>query len=120
MCGIDLEYKPTGEDWCSCEWYGLRDDKGGSVGEVRLFMNWALPRDAELGFDQWKGAGEDVDLRVQGAGEDVDGAGGHLPEWLLQVTVLECKDLKSMERVGKNDVPTQGNIYAIKSVNSPL
>ena len=65
----------AGNDWSTCEWYSLMDDKGRKVGAVRLFMRWAVP----------------------------------LPptapkEWQLLTTVVECKELKSMEHVGKNDV----------------
>ena len=63
------------EDWSGCEWYGLEDEKGKAAGEVRLFMRWGVPTPPDAPR-----------------------------EWQLQVTVLECDELKKMDLTGQNDV----------------
>eukprot|EP01045_Picozoa_sp_COSAG04_P013644 COSAG04_NODE_979_length_9034_cov_2.941354_2_plen_1608_part_00 len=66
---------PGDQDWSSCEWYDLEDEKGKAAGEVRLFMRWGVP------------AATDAPR-----------------EWQLQVTVLECDGLKKMDLTAQNDV----------------
>jgi hypothetical protein len=81
-CGIRLDHKPADEDWKSCEWYSLKDDKGAAAGEVRLFLRWAMP-------EPW-------------VVEGLNAAPSR--DWLIQVTVIECSGLKKMDALGKNDV----------------
>lgn len=64
--------------WSNAAWYQLTDAYGEAVGEVRLFLQWGVPRPT------WQ-----------------------TKEWQLHATVLECQDLKKMNALGKNDVFVQ-------------
>ena len=75
-----------GEDWSSCEWYTLTDEKDNKTGEVRLFLRWAVPPPANAPM-----------------------------EWQLHATVLECRNLKKMDVIGKNDVYVRLHAHGAKS-----
>ena len=76
----------AGYDWSSCEWYRITDDKDNVTGEVRLFLRWAVPLPRKAPM-----------------------------EWQLEVTVIEAKDLKKMDLVGKNDVYVRVHAHGAKT-----
>ncbi len=87
---VSLKYAAAataiGDDWSSCEWYTLTDEKDSKTGEVRLFLRWAAPMPVNAPM-----------------------------EWQLHATVLECRGLKKMDTFGKNDVYVRLHAHGAKS-----